>query len=244
MSVYNSTPSSDELYHHGVIGMHWGIRRYQRKDGSLTPAGQKHRAKLQSELDKLDGKDKQPAKPKYKKYSEMDDAELDRTLNRLRKENDYARLVAERQKAEREASMTRSQKAARRLSKTVVPALEKAAKETLENYLKKQGAKAVDKIVGQATANATQQQKVSNDLKTSFKNRVIAKNDVKTEKFKKAANDIKNSAKNKSKEKQESKEKDAFDFDLSDIFVDATVVDSYDDSYYRYPYRKNQKRLR
>lgn len=30
-----------ELYHHGVLGMKWGIRRYQNKDGSLTTAGKK-----------------------------------------------------------------------------------------------------------------------------------------------------------------------------------------------------------
>lgn len=35
-----------ELYHHGILGMHWGIRRYQNKDGSLTAAGRKRYEKL------------------------------------------------------------------------------------------------------------------------------------------------------------------------------------------------------
>lgn len=30
-----------ELSHHGIKGMKWGVRRYQNKDGSLTPAGKK-----------------------------------------------------------------------------------------------------------------------------------------------------------------------------------------------------------
>lgn len=34
-----------ELYHHGVKGQKWGVRRYQNKDGSLTPAGKKRLAK-------------------------------------------------------------------------------------------------------------------------------------------------------------------------------------------------------
>ena len=44
-----------ELYHWGIKGMKWGVRRYQNKDGSLTPAGKKHYA---SENEKLKAREK------------------------------------------------------------------------------------------------------------------------------------------------------------------------------------------
>ena len=42
MWQYNYTPDPNELYHFGILGMKWGVRRYQNKDGSLTPAGYIH----------------------------------------------------------------------------------------------------------------------------------------------------------------------------------------------------------
>lgn len=33
--------SSDELRHYGIKGQKWGVRRFQKEDGSLTPAGRK-----------------------------------------------------------------------------------------------------------------------------------------------------------------------------------------------------------
>ena len=91
---------SNELYHHGTKGMRWGIRRYQNKDGSLTPAGKKRRAKLEGELEKLGGKKsaKKSAKsdaeaaPRKKTVSEMSDAELRDKVNRLQNERMYYEL--------------------------------------------------------------------------------------------------------------------------------------------------------
>ena len=69
-----------ELYHWGIKGMKWGQRRYQNKDGSLTPAGEKRYNKelerVKKEKAKLDEKariekNKAKTQAKWDKLEEM-----------------------------------------------------------------------------------------------------------------------------------------------------------------------------
>lgn len=75
----------DELYHWGIKGMRWGIRRYQNKDGSLTPAGlkryNKELDKIKKEKAELDEKAKAAAN-KAKTKAKLDE------LDEMRKQND------------------------------------------------------------------------------------------------------------------------------------------------------------
>ena len=73
-----------ELYHWGTKGMKWGVRRYQNKDGTLTPAGKKRYAK---EMEKLKAeqkvlKNKQRTAAKINKLEDMRE-EIEREKARL-----------------------------------------------------------------------------------------------------------------------------------------------------------------
>ena len=49
MSYIYRQPYPNELWHHGILGMKWGVRRYQNPDGSYTEAGKKRYAKAMAD---------------------------------------------------------------------------------------------------------------------------------------------------------------------------------------------------
>ena len=61
----------NELEHWGIKGMRWGIRRYQNKDGTLTPAGRK---RYENELAKLKEQERviKNQKKSQAKFDELD----------------------------------------------------------------------------------------------------------------------------------------------------------------------------
>lgn len=86
--------NQNELYHHGIKGQRWGIRRFQNKDGSLTKAGQRRAAKLEAEYEKVTGKkvssSSSSSKSSGKKsIKDMTDDELREITNRLNAEKNY-----------------------------------------------------------------------------------------------------------------------------------------------------------
>lgn len=131
----------NSLQHWGIKGMKWGVRRYQNKDGSLTPAGRKRYSdgsegttSSKSSSSQSSSKQSKPKKEKPKPaYETMDDAELEKTVRRLELEKRYRSAAPEK-----DNSILPSGRAfvKRMVDNVVLPSIESAAKDVLTNALK------------------------------------------------------------------------------------------------------------
>lgn len=73
------------LVHWGIKGQKWGIRRYQNKDGSLTPAGKKRYSEESEDYRRVKELRKKP-------LHALSNAELKDLNNRLQLESQYKNL--------------------------------------------------------------------------------------------------------------------------------------------------------
>lgn len=82
-----------ELYHHGVKGMKWGVRRYQNSDGTLTDKGKKRYARdaREKEFDRYDDLSGQYFKKSKKNGVQKLDADATRYVTEdMRRTKDVA----------------------------------------------------------------------------------------------------------------------------------------------------------
>ena len=90
---------NSQLYHHGILGMKWGVRRFQNKDGSLTSDGKRHLEQNSKAKQGNNKKKKGHTTNKGKSINELSADELRKRINRLELEKRYEALSKKEQKA-------------------------------------------------------------------------------------------------------------------------------------------------
>lgn len=90
LKVDTATPIN-QLYHHGILGMKWGVRRYQNEDGTRTPAGKKRDRRHGKSEDHMKSRD-----AKKKGPDGLSNEDLKKLNERLQLEENYKRLTTEK----------------------------------------------------------------------------------------------------------------------------------------------------
>lgn len=140
MSEYYVNREGDTyLEHHGIKGQKWGVRRFQRPDGTLTPAGRRRQATMDTAMEKTQ---------KMKKLAEEDSERWGNLIDRMKKGErddlvrrgeiaDYVSInELERWKRGSDAQIKRYQDRIDRMANTKVAELSKKDMRHVEKYIK------------------------------------------------------------------------------------------------------------
>jgi hypothetical protein len=90
-ATLDTTTPINQLYHHGILGMKWGRRRFQNPDGTRTTAGKKRESDQRDDIPKSDDH-KQAKSDRRKATKGLSNAELKRLNDRLQLEKTYKEL--------------------------------------------------------------------------------------------------------------------------------------------------------
>lgn len=136
MPMYFVESSTNELTHHGVKGMKWGIRKRQYSSGSSSKRKKSSkrsllsmfkRNKKTSNTQSSTRKTQQEQTKKKINISELSDAELQKIVDRMRLENTYSQLNPKQ--------ITIGERIVKAMSDGAISGLQNATQNTVSTFL-------------------------------------------------------------------------------------------------------------
>lgn len=91
----NTITPIEQLYHHGILGQKWGVRRFQNVDGTRTSTGKKRDRRENRQTNQRSEDHMQSRISKSKGSKGLSNAELRKVNERLQLEETYKKLTAD-----------------------------------------------------------------------------------------------------------------------------------------------------